>query len=98
MVKKKVDFRERADVAAAYGLSRIDDYETLCGLWANMPRIRWQRAAEVMLGVSYALSGKRLPVELFDALARFESEIGPMEFEVNAERATQQTMAKTGRI
>lgn len=96
MGKKKTDYREFADVAASYGLSRIDDYGVFCGLWINLPRIRFQRAAEFMLGYGAATTTKSLDPMFFDGLARFEEDADVLAFEVNAARSTQATLNKMG--
>lgn len=96
MVKKKIEYRHLADVAAAYGLKKINGHEAFCGLWINVSRIRFQRAAEFMIGYSAATSNKDLPAELFDGLARFEHEAESMAFEVNAQRATRAALNKLG--
>lgn len=96
MGKKKIDYREFADVAASYGLSTIDDYGVFCGLWINLPRIRFQRAAEFMIGYGAATSTKALDPMFFDGLARFEGEADALAFEVNAARSTQAALSKMG--
>jgi hypothetical protein len=96
--KKKQEARELADFLATYhvlpggGLT----YEQFVGLYLNIHRVRFQRAAEVAYGYSAASSPRDLGPEWGDALGRDESEGDRIVDEANAARAVARAKAKIG--
>lgn len=60
----------------------------------HLPRIRYQRAAEVLLGVAAANSRGQLARIWFDALSDCEERIEGMMWETNSRRAEAAAMAR----
>lgn len=71
-------------------------YETFIGLWLNVPRIRYERAAMILAGTQAAGNNEQLDAIYGDALARFPSEIGDVMYEINAARAVAKSMTRRG--
>lgn len=63
---------------------------------ANIERVRYRRALEVLLALEASQSLSSLPKIWFDAQAEFESQIDRLEWEANGARAEARALAKGG--
>ncbi len=83
-------------VYGAAFLQRALTPEEEFGLWLNLPRLRLERAAQTAAGIIAGMGNSQLGREWFDAVALDESEIDPLAWKVNADRASA-LAAQTGR-
>lgn len=68
------------------------DYGLYIGLWLNLSRVRLQGAYATLRGLQ-AAHAKRIPHDIFDAIAANEDEAAEMDFAANVELARQAATA-----
>lgn len=61
-------------------------YEEYCGLWFNVPRVRFQWAAMTLAGAAAASHNKPLEDIWADAVARFPAELQTLLEDMNIAR------------
>ncbi len=84
-----------ADFLAAYQLKLFDTltYPLYVGLVLNIPRVRMLGVYSVMQGMR-AAQAKKLPVQLFDAVAASDEQAEDMAFDANSQASMADALAR----